>query len=202
MFAEMTASVAELYVVMALSSISLLFPFNMVAQMLVLKKTHRTASAWSPANLLDACIFTCLVIAVLTYFRFIVQDPENDFISISFKGYTDQQVFMLNVMWCIHTNEFRFDFLLALLVLFQWMRFILYFRTWQTFGPMFEIIQEMVVRLSKVLTIWFLVQAMFASCAILAFSKLNSFQGIADSLLYFFNASLGSWDMEVFEYYD
>jgi hypothetical protein len=84
-------------------------------------------------------------------------------------SFDSSEIFMLNVIWYIRTGEYHFDFLLAIIVLFTWTKFFLQFRVSQTFGPMFRIIQEMIVELSKFVTIWVVILMMFACVGMLAF---------------------------------
>ena len=53
--------------------------------------------------------------------------------------------------------------------------------------------------LGKFLTIWIIVLIMFSCVAILAFGQLENFQDIETVFIYFFESSLGQWDMTVFE---
>ena len=54
--------------------------------------------------------------------------------------YEAGEQFMINVMWQIHINGFRFDFLLALVAFLTWFKLFIYFRASLTFGPMFKIL--------------------------------------------------------------
>ena len=54
--------------------------------------------------------------------------------------YETGERFMINVMWQIHINGFRFDFLLALVAFLTWFKLFIYFRASLTFGPMFKIL--------------------------------------------------------------
>jgi hypothetical protein len=63
---------------------------------------------------------------------------------------------MLNVIWYIHCNNpysdvdveacpnsstYRFDYLLAMVAFFTWLKLIFYFRVSHTFGPLFKMMQ-------------------------------------------------------------
>ena len=76
---------------------------------------------------------------------------------------------MLNVMWQIHINGYRYDFLLALVAFLTWFKLFLYFRASLIFGPMFKILQQMLTDLIKFLTIWAIILVMFVCVAMLAF---------------------------------
>jgi hypothetical protein len=105
---------------------------------------------------------------------------------------------MLNVMWQIHINGFRFDFLLACLTFLTWFKLFIYFRASVTFGPMFKILQQMMVDLAKFLCIWAIILIMFVCVGMLAFGQLEDFKNMTDILIYFVEAALGEWDMDVF----
>lgn len=60
---------------------------------------------------------------------------------------------MLNIIWYIHCNNpfseddkiacpnsstYRFDYLLAMVAFFTWLKLIFYFRVTNTFGPLFK----------------------------------------------------------------
>ncbi len=45
-------------------------------------------------------------------------------------------------MWGIHTDAYRFDFVLAIFALFLWVKIFLYFKITKTFGPIFKILHK------------------------------------------------------------
>lgn len=57
----------------------------------------------------------------------------------------------------------------------------------------------MLIDLGKFLTIWVIVLIMFSCVGILAFGQLENFQDLETVFIYFFESSLGQWDMQVFE---
>jgi hypothetical protein len=85
---------------------------------------------------------------------------------------------MLNIMWGIHSDSYRFDWLLASIELFTWLRFFIGFRITQTFGPMFKIIYKMLIELFKFLIIWFIIIFIFTCVSILFFNQLDAFSNI------------------------
>jgi hypothetical protein len=92
---------------------------------------------------------------------------------------------MLNIMWQIHINGFRFDFLLALLTFLTWFKLFMYFRASLTFGPMFKILQQMLADLAKFLCIWAIILVMFVCVGMLAFGQLEDFEYMIDILIDF-----------------
>ena len=67
-------------------------------------------------------------------------DPTNEYKDKE-ESYEKGEMFMLNVMWQIHINGYRFDFLLAMVAFLTWFKLFIYFRASLTFGPMFKILQ-------------------------------------------------------------
>ena len=105
---------------------------------------------------------------------------------------------MINIMWGIHTDQYRFDRLLASVGLFVWLRLFLGFRITETFGPMFKIIYKMLIELFKFLIILFLVIFIFTCVSVLFFNQLDAFSNIIPVLEYWFYAALGNWDNNAF----
>ena len=56
----------------------------------------------------------------------------------------------------------------------------------------------MIIDVFKFLVIWVIVLIMFTCVGILAFGQLENFQTFEQVIVYFFESSLGAWDMEVF----
>jgi len=102
-------------------------------------------------------------------------------------------------MWKIEKNELRFDFLTAIMVFFIWLRLLFYFKITKTFGPMFKIIQEMIIDLGKFMSIWFVVMLTFTSISILCFGQLSKFTTYKSAFIYFFEVALGQWDFSNFK---
>ena len=102
-------------------------------------------------------------------------DPTNDYIDKE-ESFDKNEIFMLNMMWQIHINGYRFDFLLALVAFLTWFKLFLYFRASLTFGPMFKILQQMMVDLAKFLCIWAIILVMFVCVGMLAFGQLEDFK--------------------------
>lgn len=166
---QMDTAVLELVEAMYISVISLLFPINMLVLRFFSSRTNRVNPSLSFSRYIELVIFICLIVVIVNYFQFQQYDPTNLYFIEPEANYSKEQMIMLNVLWMIKQNTYRFDFLLSSLVFFTWMRLIFYFRVSQTFGPMFKIMQEMIIDLGKFLAIWLIIQLMFACVAILAF---------------------------------
>jgi len=128
--------------------------------------------------------------------------------------YGPEQNFMLNIIWYIHCNhpasdideeqcpkssKYRFDYMLAMVVMFTWLKLIFFFRVSQTFGPLFKMMQEMVIDLLKFMSIWMLIITMFTCVGALTFGELKTFHGLYDVSLIYFESALGSWDFTVYD---
>lgn len=98
------------------------------------------------------------------------------------------------MMWEVSRNDSRFDLLLAILVFFVWVRSIMYLRGFAMFGPMFKLIQAMVVDLMQFLVIWGMVLLMFSSVSVLVFGALPTYSTLFNALMYWCKAGLGGFD--------
>ena len=74
------------------------------------------------------------------YWDFTNYNPTNEYKDKD-ESYGKGEMFMLNIMWEIHINGYRFDFLLAMVAFLTWFKLFVYFRASLTFGPMFKILQ-------------------------------------------------------------
>lgn len=108
-------------------------------------------------------------------------------------------MFLLNVMWNSENDGSRFDILMAGVVFLTWLKLIFYFRVSMTFGPVFKILEEMAIDLARFMVIWLLLMIMFTCVAVLTFGQLETFQDLKNVFVYFFEASMGSWSMKVFD---
>ena len=105
---------------------------------------------------------------------------------------------MLNVMWQIHINGYRYDFLLAMVAFLTWFKLFLYFRASLTFGPMFKILQQMLTDLIKFLAIWTMILVMFVCVAMLAFGQQDAFKVMEQIFFYYIEAALGEWELSAY----
>ena len=88
------------------------------------------------------------------------------------------------------------------MVFLVWARLFFYLRGIKQFGPMFRMIQAMILDLLQFMVIWLVILLMFASIAVLIFPNLPTFSSIHNSIIYFYQASIGSFSMDVFAGYD
>ena len=54
----------------------------------------------------------------------------------------------------------------------------------------------------KFLLIWLTIQLIFSAIAMLIFNRIETFQTFDITILYFIQASIGSWDLNVFTHFD
>ena len=149
------------------------------------------------ADLVDVGI-VCLIIYIL----WVMKKLEAVVYSNKFmegQTYNAAQTFMLNAMWYTDQDTFRFDFILAGLVALLWFKLLFMLRVFSTFGPIFKIITAMMADLAKFAGLWVLIQSMFISIAMLLFAEITTFKTLKSSATYFVQASIGSWDITVFE---
>lgn len=106
---------------------------------------------------------------------------------------------MLNIVEDINRNEYRFDFLLAIVALSTWLKLLFMFRLTHSFGPMFKILYQMTKDLVKFLVIWIVIMITFSCVAILAFAQVPTFRSLETSFIYFLISSLGAFDLTVFD---
>ena len=85
----------------------------------------------------------------------------------------------------ILNHNYRFDQLLAAIVVAVWMRLFVSFRATKMFGPIFKILIMMITDLLKFLFIWLILIVMFTSFTVLAFPKQDAFKDFDESIIYF-----------------
>ena len=112
----------------------------------------------------------------------------------SFKVFADEEkvhingseIFMINIIYFLHTGLYRMDYLLAFVALATWIKTIFLFRITQSFGPMFKIIHKMFYELGKFLVIWCMVLLTFSCISTLIFGNLKTFDNLNSTFLYYF----------------
>ena len=106
--------------------------------------------------------------------------------------------FILNILWDIHIHTYRFDYFLASVAFMLWFKVFWMCRVSETFGPIYKVLQKMIVDLTYFLAIWSIILVMFSCVGILMFGELNAFQEIHDVLVLNIQAALGAWDMSIY----
>ena len=95
-------------------------------------------------------------------------------------------------------NDKTFEYLLSLLTMVTWLKLFFSFRFTKTFGPLYKCMAVMLEDLLKFLIIWAMFILMFVCMAILAFSNIEKFQSFEDTFIFFVEAALGKYDLDVF----
>lgn len=184
-----------------IANLNLLYPLNILIQGYFLQKTARIRSSICMNEVVDFMIFVIVMIWSFNWSSYQLPLEGNEFAKAikSEKELNSHQIFMINIIWDIHQFNYRFDFVLAIIVFLTWMKLFLCFQVSRTFGPLHKILQQMWIEVAKFLTLWLVVLTMFSCVAVIAFAELESFGTIEDVICYFFEASLGAWDSDYFQ---
>jgi hypothetical protein len=122
----------------------------MLAKYWFLKKTNRTVfSLFNETHILDAVMFVGIVLWIHDEIRFMEYDPTNFYVTGNLDSHKNV---MVNIIWAIHcstaitdeelckdSEKYRFDFVLATIVMIFWLKLFFSFRVTQVFGPLFKI---------------------------------------------------------------
>jgi hypothetical protein len=93
---------------------------------------------------------------------------------------------------------YPFEYLLAFVALGTWLKLLLKLRVTRLFGPMFKMLINMTVDLAQFLILWIVELVMFACVALMIFSQLPKFNSFTDIVIMYFEASLGSWNLNYY----
>jgi hypothetical protein len=130
----------DLQKALAVSYIQLLLPVNLWHRYFFFRKTNRKTTQLTINDILEYVMFFITALTLYKWWDFTHYNPTNEYKDPE-ESYEKGEMFMLNVMWEIHINGYRFDFLLALVAFLTWFKLFVYFRASLTFGPMFKILQ-------------------------------------------------------------
>ena len=108
------------------------------------------------------------------------------------------EIFMLNILYLIKNGGYRIDYLLAFVALMTWFKTIYQFRITASFGPMFKIIYKMFYDLGKFLVVWIMILLTFSCVSTLIFGKFKTFDNLQSTFLFYFQSSLGNWDVNAY----
>jgi hypothetical protein len=95
-------------------------------------------------------------------------------------------MFLDVVITQIHNGAFYFDFLLAFIVMFFWMRFLVMLMLTETFGPLLEIVLKMLIDMFIFFGIYIIQMITFASVGMLLFAEVKEFDTLEGSILLIF----------------
>ena len=98
----------------------------------------------------------------------------------------------------IKDEGFPFRWTLAVMALNTWVKCTLKLRVTSIFGPMFKMLLQMSFDLGQFMVFWLLVIISFSCVANLAFEGMtDDYSSFDQIILKFFEASLGSWDVNI-----
>ena len=94
-------------------------------------------------------------------------------------------------------TSYPFTWILALTALNIWVKFLLRMKITKQFGPMFKVIIKMTIDLAEFMILWILVMMTFTCVSCLIFNQVE-YMTFAQAFIFYFEASLGSWDVKKF----
>ena len=144
----------------------------------------------------DLSLTGCICFWFYTYFAWSDYDPEIETISGLTADYNT--MYMFNVVKLYGSGDFQLPLFLAVIVFFQWFRFLLMLQLTRTFGPMLRIIIVMFSDVLKFLGLFLIVILCLSSVAALLFGQMDEFRDYIDVTFLIFGTSLGNYDVEIF----
>ena len=130
---------------------------------------------------------------------------SDEYMKVSNEGFnlqenpTRAQMFLQCIMDHIRDESFNFDFLLAGIALFLWMRLLIMLQLTETFGPLIQIIVQMMKDLIIFFGLFVIQIVTFAAVGILLFGDIKEFDDIQNTSLMFFQYALGLFDMTIYD---
>jgi hypothetical protein len=179
---------------MTVSFIHLLFPLNTYMEYFFINKTKRKASDIGVTFYNELCLFAVVIEWIRNYTRFF--GKYNADIPFAEPEMTKNQLYICNLIWCMIENIYPFAFLMAMIASNTWVKLLFKIRVMKTFGPLFKVINQMILSLAQFMIIWFIEILIFASVTLLVFGSLPKFDNFFDVLIFYFEAALGSWTIE------
>lgn len=149
--------------------IHLLFPLNIVLEWFFLKKTNRKPKDIDANFLNELCLFVVTLFWMSQYNKWLVYNPDLDYAD---EDMTPNQILVTNLIsFIVGTDEQRYPFnnILALIASNTWIKLLLKLRITKTFGPLFKVIQKMIIDLSSFMILWVLELVIFSSVSLIVF---------------------------------
>ena len=109
---------------------------------------------------------------------------------------------MLSIIYDLRTDTFHMDYLLAVITALLWFRCIILLRLSEMFGPLIEMIYAMMLIFTQFMILFVLELVVFASIAALTLTDLPDFTNIFESLRTYLEASLGKFDLHIYDDYE
>ena len=130
----MHVAAIDLEEAMIVAMVSFSFPVRMLVIRLYARYTERSIS-FSIDEFVDLILAGCVALWFERFVEYSLFRKADESIAT-----TPEEIFMYNVIQDIQTEEFHFDFLLALVAGLFWLRVLFMLKLTKTFGPMIKII--------------------------------------------------------------
>jgi len=182
------------------SAFTYLLPVSLVNKFVFSRLVKRPFHL-SPADLIDLVIFGLSMIwldKLITY-----QNQELEFPLFGEEVDSDEEIkLMLSIIHDIRDDTFHMDYLLAAITALLWFRCIMLLRLSEVFGPLIEMIFAMMVIFMQFTLLFALELIVFSSVAALTLTNLPDFTNIFESLRTYLEASLGEFNLHVYDDYE
>lgn len=170
------------------------FPVRTLMIIVFARRSGRNYKIMNINTILDIALFLGVMVWTSRY-QYLLSIKDN----YELEGVAEKYKFVVMIVNDIDRNVFRFDILLACVSGLFWLKIIFLMRLTRTFGPMIKIIMSMLYDINTFAILW-AVQLFFFSCVgVLLFGELDEYGNIFDSLIMLFEASLGQWDMTIYD---
>lgn len=190
---EMGKAGLELEEAMFVSMVSWAAVVRIGMNYVFVRKTNRPFKL-KTEDYFDTVLATLVMVWFVKFEEFMHRPPRDDHIAKE-----PLEIFMLNTIDAIDSGEFHFDFLLAMVACMFWLRMLLMLKLTKTFGPMIKIIVEMTKDLGTFMVLWTIQLFIFGCVGILVFGELPEYAQFYHTLVVLFEASLGQWDMGIYD---
>jgi len=197
MLEEMRNAIAALDDATMIALMTFSFPFQILANILFHRLTRRNYT-FSFSQAYD--MFICSLVAVwfwrLDYYKkketlgFGLIDGEVTALH--------EQVFQ-NIVEDLEGGIFHFDYLIAAVSFFFWMRLIMMLKLTKTFGPLISITTAMMVDMLAFFGIYVIQILAFSCIGMLVFSKLPNYRNLFTTFMMLFETSFGSFDFTQYD---
>lgn len=88
--------------------------------------------------------------------------------------------------------------MLAILAGNCWIKLLLRLKVTEKFGPLFKVIEMMIIDLGIFLVLWVFILIMFSSSACMIFAQIDQFSDFFNVLFMYLEYSLGSWNTKIY----
>ena len=155
---------------MTVSFIHLLFPLNTYFETVFVQKTNRKPAEIGITFYNELCLFGVVIEWIRNWRRFTgYYNPDIPFAS---PDMTADQLYVCNLIWNVIENIYPFAFLMAVIASNTWVKLLFKIRVMKQFGPLFKVIQKMILSLLQFIVLWVIELMIFTSVSILLFGHL------------------------------